>query len=124
MKRFFLLLALALPMSLVPLQGGCNGQAEGQLCSPLNVDTDGVNLDCQTGLACVSLSGGTSGTSGVCCAQPSSHPACVNNSTTTTNTGTTTTTSSTTSNEGGGGGGTGGSGAGGSSPDGGMSDGG
>ena len=108
MKRFFLLLALALPVFVIPLQGGCNGQSEGQRCDYLNVDANQKNLDCQDGLTCTKIGGFS-----FCCSDNSAHPACVgSNTTSSTGTGmgtsTGTTTSSTTGTGTGGGGGSGG----------------
>jgi uncharacterized membrane protein YgcG len=125
-KRFFLLLALALPLSVAPFSGGCNLQGEGQLCSPLNVDVDGItNLDCQTGLSCRAPNGGQSG---VCCADSSVDPACLSSNTTSSNptTSSSSSASSSSGSSGGGMGGTGGTGGtgGGGATDGGTGDGG
>jgi len=97
-KRLLLLLVVSLPFAYVPLQAGCNGQSEGQVCSPINGD-----LDCQTGLTCQTPPGANGS---FCCQAGSSHPACLG-SVTTTSVTTSSSTSSTTTGTGGTGGGTG-----------------
>ncbi|APR75310.1 Hypothetical protein A7982_00656 [Minicystis rosea] len=120
MKRFLLLLALALPVSLSPAMG-CNGQTEGQRCDPNNKDTDGVSLDCATGLTCNTDQGAGIG---FCCSPNSANLACVSIGKTTTTSSSSSSSSASSSSSGGGAGGngTGGNGTGGAAPDGGTDD--